>query len=740
MLISSIYERSLRCCSRFLKFPAQQRPHNHRQRLFSSLCNSDQHPPILVQPRKQEDSSLPMVTWPQTMQLSAMAKLFKQIDAKAPYTTVRNVELSGIFDESALTQSINQQLNRHYLFHCTPNQRLDHNYWELNQRQDINIIFDPRDAKTISLDYVQHGFDTTTPPLFKVIVANATKPTDVPSNYNIVFAAPHYLLCGGSFHQIITDILDHYSNLLTHTTPNTTPLPVMKHLTEHTSTTPALSSAHLVPIKKKSPLTLLPARSMNFFIMSLGKLAKTSNLNARLAALFATSLLQTMQHYSEPAPLRLKSARSSRLDYNPPIEKDMMGTWIRQISTTIDDKDIQDPLRLPQTLRTALQSRNYSVIAPTADHIETTSPLLGFSNLGNKSMLSPTSPITVNRITTISNLVSAYGGKWQIFANGLSLNGNTEFALWYVDQHWTKNELSTFQSHLANNVNTFELTQKQHQDVLSAPLFTPTFNPSPSLATTTAKPCKTGFNYELSSTTIALGPINDSPNALNVLCENRNDFQCPPYITDQEFYTVARNQEQQYFNLLKDHCPNIANARVFMPGAGSLLNFTSSLIDLGVSELVCSDIVAKNQNQLADQNLHHLQHCATSIKFSHQLSATDHASILLCDNQANTFDVVIIPWISMYLTDTDYDQLLKQSRLLLKDNGFLIERFSAKQAFKAPQTSLALSTNFRSASSISGFHQQAQFTPKSMHVIEAFLKWTDQQKILFSINKSEDSL
>ena len=90
-------------------------------------------------------------------------------------------------------------------------------------------------------------------------------------------------------------------------------------------------------MEKKSPLTFLPARSMNFFIMSLGKLAKTSNLNARLAALFATSLLQTMQRYSEPAPLRLKSARSSRLDYNPPIEKDMMGTWIRQISTTIDD-------------------------------------------------------------------------------------------------------------------------------------------------------------------------------------------------------------------------------------------------------------------------------------------------------------------------------------------------------------------------------------------------------------------
>ena len=214
---------------------------------------------------------------------------------------------------------------------------------------------------------------------------------------------------------------------------------------------------------------------------------------------------------------------------------------------------------------------------------------------------------------------------------------------------------------------------------------------------------------------------------------NRVDYQCPETISEQKFLQIIKEQEAQYYQTFKYYSSDLSQQTVFMPASGSLLNFTPTLLSLGASRLICSDITSCNQ--MASTNKSFIeQNFDIDISFKNQMDAITHSQDLLSGYEAS-IDTIIFPWFSMYLNNSQYSQLIQNAVRLLKPNGILYERYSSKQAFGVPAQELALKTRFRRPDAIKSFYSTKDWSVLDDMTIQAFREFSGNGQRLLVLKK-----
>lgn len=213
---------------------------------------------------------------------------------------------------------------------------------------------------------------------------------------------------------------------------------------------------------------------------------------------------------------------------------------------------------------------------------------------------------------------------------------------------------------------------------------------------------------------------------------HRLDFQCPSYIQNHQFLEIIKQTEEEYKSFLYNNKillnkPHNKTLKVLLPGAGRLISFIPTLLEEGIESIICSDIRGRD-TQISETVDAVNVHLENKLEYHFNKNALDH----LAELNTSSFDLVILPWFSMYLQDdTDYKKLLSHAKRLLKTNGKIIERYSTEQAFG--DQSVSLFTKFRSKSEVERIYIAAGLDIQKDIPIRSFQNYTSTgQRLLWA--------
>ena len=637
---------------------------------------------------------------------------FLNIDSKAPYNTVRRLRLTHLqgvkFSESTFNLSLQYTIKKHFVLNSKVI-TCDYEYPKLS--------FSPH-IKPVKIQYSLLNSDELTKeqlitrfPLdgqesnFRVFISGANSEIDVKSFCEFIFVAPHSLVCGGSFMSLIKQIIKTYelelkNSYLSNIDSSSSLITKPVLANSDTIINPFLSNyPEIGDIKTSVDDTTLSRKKMDFYVTkSFSKLSKTQ-FTQRALAVVAAALQQTMKDFGISKNILVKCPINIKRFCNPPISEYELGAWIRQKTFFLSYDNTQSSDFLSKLTYT-INDTPFVEFPTKAQPIDTLVPFLGYSNLGKFSILSDSNVINVHDIDTVSNMVATFSGKWQIFVNGQTINDETTFSIWTVDPYWTKEEKECLYRNIDYQLERF------------------------------SDSCKLGFNY--SDSGIVLGYIK-SIGALNIPVKstNREDFQCPTTINDNVFLEVIQKQEDQYYKILSQYSQFIKDGSIFMPAAGSLLNFVSTLFSLKAGHLICSDLAPESSNKLSVENIQCIEDKGLSVTFLHGTSVLTHIESLLL--KPDRFNCIILPWFSMYLSNDEYQLVLDGCSKLLNPDGIIFERYSAAQAFNQSCEKLSMKTEFRPSSMLHQFYKNIGFSIIEDSHIEAFHRWThDGQRYLIA--------
>lgn len=642
---------------------------------------------------------------------------FLNINSKAPYNTVRRLRLTHLpgikFSEKVFNTSLQHIIKQHFVLNSRVITRVDE-YPKLSFSTHINpvsIEYSPLNSDELTKKQLESRFALNgQEPNFRVFISGARSEIDVKSLCEFIFVAPHSLLCGGSFQSLIKQIINMYEQELK------APCVSMCDSSLYSMSEPLLANSDSItnPFLSHYPVigdiktsvndTDFARKKMDFYVTkSFSKLPK-SQFTQRALAVVAAALQQTMKDFGVSDDILVKCPINIKRFCSPPVSEFALGTWIRQKILSLSYTDIQSSDFVSQ-LTDAVQHAPLSEFPSKPQPIDIQVPFLGYSNLGRLSLLSDSAVLDIHEIDTVSNMVATFSGKWQIFANGQTLNDTTTFSIWTVDPYWTKEEKDCLYRNIDYQVDRFSRTSTL------------------------------GFNY--SDSGHVLGVIQ-SASLLNIPVKstNREDFQCPKTIDDSTFLEIVQKQEDQYFKILSRFSQSISQASIFMPAAGSLLNFVSTLFSLKAGHLICSDLSPRSLNTLSIENKHRIEVKGLPVTFLHGTSVLTHIKALL--DQPDRFDCIILPWFSMYLSNDEFQKVLDGCAKLLNPEGIIFERYSAAQAFNQPAAKLSMTTFFRPSSLLHQLYTNSGLSIIEDSHIDAFYKWAhDGQRYLIAKKNKE---